>query len=121
MMLYKLNPMVFPSRSRNAVWALWFLSGKQDFGCRMSSEFLMIDVQKVITQQNYFYPYTLFAYYAFEVYKMLRDKAYDLGAYIDPAYRYVIVDAFFDYVASEHLAEIKLLSKQLSEEEYYCA
>lgn len=121
MMLYKLNPMVFPSRSRNAVWALWFLSGKQDFGCRMGSEFLMIDVQKVITQQNYFYPYTLFAFYAFEIYKMLRDKASDLGVYIDPAYRYVIVDAFFDYVASEHLSEIRLLSKQLYEEEYYCA
>ena len=120
MLLYKLNPMVFSSRSRNAVWALWYLSGKKDFGCRMDSEFLMINVEKVITQQNYYYPYELFAYYAFEIYKLLRDKAKDLGAYIDPAYRYVIVDAFFDYVAYEHQGEIKLLSEQLSEERGYC-
>lgn len=120
MMLYKLNPMVFSSRSRNAVWALWFLSGKKDFGCRMDSEFLMINVDKVITQQNYYYPYELFAYYAFEVYKMLRDKAVKLNAYIDPAYRYVIVDAFFDYVASEHQEEIRLLSQQVYEDRGYC-
>ena len=120
MMLYKLNPMVFSSRSRNAVWALWFLSGKKDFGCRMDSEFLMINVDKVITQQNYYYPYELFAYYAFEIYKMLRDKAAKLNAYIDPEYRYVIVDAFFDFVASVHQEEIRLLSQQVYEDRGYC-
>src|SRR5262249_28786553 len=31
-LLYSLNPNAFPNRSRAAVWALYFLSGKSDFG-----------------------------------------------------------------------------------------
>ena len=112
-MLYKVNPMCFPSRSRSALWALWYLTGKKDFGCRMDSEFLMIDVRKIITQQNYFYPYELFAFYAFEIYKMLRDKAAEMGAHIDPEYRYVVVDSFFDYVAGEHESEINVMTSQI--------
>lgn len=115
LMLQKLNPEMFSSRSRNALWALWYLTNKRAFGCVTDSEFLMIDIQKTITQQNYFYPYELFSYYAFEVYKMLRDKATELNAYIDPAYRYVIVDAFFDYVASEHETEISMLQSQIKD------
>lgn len=112
-MLFKIYPGLFPNRSRNAIWALWYLTGKQTFGCKTDSEFLMIDVNKSITQQNYFYPYQLFAYYAFEIYKMLRDKAEDMGAYIDAEYRYVIVDKFLDYVADEHEEEISFLKAQI--------
>ena len=114
-MLYKVHPAVFPNRSRSAIWALWFLSGKGTFGCRTDSEFLMIDIDKTITQQNYFYPYQLFAYYAFEIYKMLRDKAADYKVYIDTNYRYVIVDAFLEYIAMEHESEINLLKAQIRE------
>lgn len=113
LMLNKLNPEVFSSRSRSALWALWYLTDKECFGCQTDSEFLMIDINKCITQQNYFYPYELFAYYAFEIYKMLKDKATELDAYIDPSYRYVIVDAFFEFVASEHENEIGLLQSQI--------
>lgn len=112
-MLFKVHPGLFPNRSRNALWALWYLSGKESFGCKTDSEFLMIDVSKSITQQNYFYPYQLFAYYAFDIYKYLRDKANEMGAYIDPEYRYVIVDAFLDYVANEHDDEISFLKAQI--------
>ena len=112
-MLFKVHPALFPNRSRSAVWALWYLSGKKTFGCKTDSEFLMIDVGRSITQQNYFYPYELFAYYAFEIYKLLRDKATEYDAYIDPSYRYVIVDSFLDYVATEHDSEISLLKSQI--------
>ncbi len=112
-MLFKIYPGLFPNRSRNAIWALWYLTGKQTFGCKTDSEFLMIDVNKSITQQNYFYPYQLFAYYAFEIYKMLRDKAEEMGAYIDTEYRYVIVDKFLDFVADEHEEEISFLKAQI--------
>ena len=112
-MLYKVFPEIFPNRSRSAIWALWYLSGKQSFGCRMDSEFLMIDVGKSITQQNYFYPYELFAFYAFEIYKMLRDKATELNTYIDPEYRYVIVDEFLSFVADKHDGEISFLKAQI--------
>lgn len=113
LMLHKVNPEVFSSRSRSALWALWYLSGKETFGCTTDSEFLMIDVNKIITQQNYFYPYELFHFYAFEVYKLLRDEATELEAYIDPAYRYVIVDRFFEFVAGEHEEEIATLQAQI--------
>lgn len=113
MMLYKVNPDLFPSRSRNALWAMWFLSGKEKFGCETDSEFLMIDRHKNIVQQNYFYPYELFAYYAYVIYKLLKEKAEKLGISIDTNYRYVIVDAFLDYVAMEHDEEISFLKTQI--------
>ena len=112
-MLYKVHPSLFPNRSRSAIWALWYLTNKKTFGCHTGSEFLMIDPRKSITQQNYFYPYQLFAFYAFQIYKMLRDKATEYDAYIDPDYRYVIVDAFLEFIAMEHDDEIAYLKSQI--------
>lgn len=112
-MLYKVHPAIFPNRSRSAIWALWYLTNKETFGCKTDSEFLMIDLSKNIVQQNYFYPYQLFAYYAFEIYKLLRDKATEYEAYIDPNYRYVVVDAFLEYIAMEHDSEISFLKSQI--------
>lgn len=112
-MLYKVYPGLFPNRSRSALWALWYLSGKSSYDCSMDSEFLMIDTDKGVAQQNYFYPYTLFAYYAFELYKLLREKAALLDAYIDPDYRYIIVDAFFEFVSFEHEADISVMRSQI--------
>ncbi|SET20460.1 hypothetical protein [[Clostridium] polysaccharolyticum] len=112
-MLYKVHPAIFPNRSRSAIWALWYLTNKETFGCKTDSEFLMIDLGKSITQQNYFYPYQLFAFYAFEIYKLLRDKATEYKAYINPDYRYVIVDAFLEYIAKEHDSEISFLKSQI--------
>ena len=114
-MLYKVHPALFSNRSRNAVWALWYLTDKKTFGCNMDSEFLMIDVHKSIVQQNYFYPYKLFHYYAFELYKMLKNKASEMDVFIDPDYRYVIVDAFLEYVADMHDEEITLLKQQIKD------
>ena len=112
-MLYKVHPAIFPNRSRSAIWALWYLTNKETFGCKTDSEFLMIDLSKNIVQQNYFYPYQLFAFYAFEIYKLLRDKATEYEAYIDPDYRYVVVDAFLEYIAMEHDSEISFLKSQI--------
>ncbi len=114
-MLFKVYPGLFPNRSRNAIWALWYLTDKKTFGCEMDSEFLMLDVRNSITQQNYFYPYELFSYYAFEIYRMLRDKAAGLDAYIDTDYRYVIADAFFNFIADKHDAEISFFKSQISD------
>ena len=44
-MLFKVHPAAFPNRSRSALWALWYLTGKKCFDCSMDSEFLMIDTQ----------------------------------------------------------------------------
>lgn len=112
-LLYKLHPGLFPNRSRDAIWAMWFLTGKETFGCIMDSEFLMIDTVKYITQQNYFYPYGLFGYYAFEIYKLLKEKAELAKVYIDPEYRYVIVNEFLEFIAKIHDDEIKFLKSQI--------
>ena len=112
-LVYKLYPGLFPNRSRSAVWALWYLTGKKEFGCEMDSEFLMIDVEQTTTQQNYNYPYELFAYYAFEIYKLLKAKAATLDVDIDNEYRYVVVDAFLNYVADQHESEIAFFKAQI--------
>lgn len=112
-MLYKVYPAIFPNRSRNAIWALWYLTGKKNFNCETDSEFLMIDTAKSVTTQNYFYPCRLFAWYAFEIYKLLRDKALEYGIEIDTNYRYVIVDEFFNFVVSQNEKEIAVLKSQI--------
>ena len=71
-LIYKLYPKMYPNRSREAVWALWYLTDKKKFGCKEDSEFLMINVKESTTQQNYFYPYALFSFYALEIYRFLK-------------------------------------------------
>ena len=115
MMLYKVYPYIFPSRSRNAIWAMWYLTDKRTFGCETDSEFLMIDTKEVTTSHNYHYPYELFVEYACEVYRLLEQKAKELDVTINSKYRYVIVDAFFDFVSSKHEKEISLLQSQIKE------
>ena len=117
-MLYKFCPAVFPNRSRMAIWALWYLSNKKVIDCEMDSEFLMIDGKANTTQQNYFYPYELFAFYAHQVFQLLRSEAEKLEVYLDPEYRYVIVDLFLTYVANSHVSEIDLLTNQIKESDY---
>ncbi|NCG69317.1 MAG: hypothetical protein GX306_12470 [Clostridiales bacterium] len=112
-MLYKVYPALFPNRSRDAIWALWYLSDKKTFDCKQDSEFLMIDVDKSITQQNYFYPYELFTFYAHQIYQMLKQKADENNVYLDPEYRYIIVDAFLTFVAEQHDEEISFLKQQI--------
>ena len=113
--LYKLHPSAFPNRSRMAIWALWYLTGKESIDCKMDSEFLMIDTKESITQQNYFYPYELFAFYAHQIFQLLRREAELLDVNIDPEYRYVIVDSFLTYIAESHNSEIDLLMSQIKD------
>ena len=112
-MLYKVQPSTFPNRSRSAIWAFWFLTDKKSFGCEMDSEFIMIDLDKNIVQQNYFYPYELFAFYAYQIYLLLKEKAEECDIYINSEYRYVVVDRFLKFVADEHDEEISFLKSQI--------
>jgi len=105
-MLYKVYPSVFPNRSRDAIWALWYLSDKKTFECKQDSEFLMIDVEKSVTQQNYFYPYELFTFYAHQIFQMLKQEAHENNVYLDSENRYIIVDAFLTFIAEQHDEEI---------------
>jgi len=117
-MLYKIYPSVFPNRSAMAIWALWYLTDKKEFDCKMGSEFLMIDTKAITTQQNYFYPYRLFTFYAHQIFQLLKAEAEKLSVYIDPEFRYVMVDSFLDFVANSHKSDIDFIKKQIKESGY---
>jgi len=113
--LYKLYPSIFPNRSRIAMWALWYLTDKKSIDCRMDSEFLMIDTKESITQQNYFYPYELFAFYAHQIFQLLKKEAEILDVNINSEFRYVVVDSFLTFVAGNNIDEINLLMNQIKD------
>ncbi len=105
-LLYKLNPSIFPNRSREAILSLWYLSDKQkDFKMEGGSEFLIFDFKhnQTIVQQNYYYPYSLFAYYASKISDYL-EKKYALYKVILNSktnfenYRFVFVNHFLNFV-----------------------
>lgn len=114
--LHMLYPEMFPSRSREAVWALWYLSGKKTFGCKEDSEFLMIDRKQTITQQNYFYPYDLFAFYAYSLEKMLTEAAVKHSVTIPPEDRFKMLDSFLSFVAQHHDEEISELKRKIDDD-----
>ena len=111
--LYKLYPAIFPVENQSSIWSLYFLSGQEDFGCEYGSEFLMIDDTDFVTRQNYSYPYELFAYYAFELYKLLEHEANKINLSPEKTYRYVLVYAFLSNVAETHSDEINVFKRQI--------
>lgn len=116
--IYKLFPEMFPSRSREAVWALYYLSSKKRFGCKEDSQFLMINADEGTTQQNYFYPYGLFAFYALRIFNKLKELFAFQGISLPIEYRFVAVDGFLSFVSRSHQEEINLL-KQNSQNYHY--
>lgn len=117
-LLYKLFPFIFPNRSRESVWALWYLTSKKAFGCVEDSEFLMIDLKNNSIQQNYFYPYDLFSFYALNIYRMLNEEALKESLFMDSQHRFIIVDAFLSYIFKIHEEEINFLRSKLPEDSY---
>lgn len=119
-LLYKKNPAVFPNRGREAIWAFWYLTNKKTFNCTQDSEFIMANIRKSTTQQNFFYPYELFSFYAFNIYKMLKSEAEKYNVFLDPEYRYVYVNSYLSFVAQVHSEEIDFLKSELTEEGHGC-
>jgi len=109
--LYSLYPQAFPNRSQNAIWALYYLSGKDDFGFHDGSEFLMmhIEAKGAVIQQNYHYPYDLFAFYALQVYRWFETACSDKGLSLDREFRFVHLDAFLNHISDKHRDEIRML------------
>lgn len=116
--IFKLFPEMYPSRSREAVWALYYLSSKKKFGCKEDSQFLMINADEGTTQQNYFYPYGLFAFYALRIFNKLKALYAIHGISLPTEYRFVAVDSFLSFVARSHQEEINVL-KQNSQNYHY--
>ena len=114
--LFKVYPSIFPYRGRESIWALWFMTDKKTFGCTQDSEFLMINSDKNTTQQNFFYPYDLFSYYAYNIYLLLMNEYKINGIIMDKTYRYVFVDSFLSFIANLYSEDINVLKTALSEE-----
>jgi hypothetical protein len=72
--IYNQHPVAFPNRSQNSVWVYYFLTHQKDYGFEDGSEFLMINSDGSGTQQNFFYPYDLFTFYATRLYLLLREN-----------------------------------------------
>lgn len=105
--LYCLYPNAFPNRGQNAIWSLYFLTNKKEFGFWDGSEFLMIDVGQSTIQQNFLYPYDLFCFYALKIYLMLREWcAAEQDYHFDSSYRYVYLQNFFDHIVATHEGDI---------------
>lgn len=109
--LHTLFPHAFAYRSQNALWSLWYLTSKKDFGFPDGSEFLMLDTLKGTTQQNYHYPYDLFCYYALKIYLLLKESCKQKGISFQNKYRYIYLDAFLNHIAEIEKEEISFLKK----------
>lgn len=117
--LFKLYPTIFPYRSREAVWSLWYLTSKKKYDCKQDSEFLMINLNDSTTQQNYFYPYDLFGFYAVKILNKLNAEFKLIGANFYEDYRFVILDSFLSFVAQKHNNEISVLKRKIKEDGHY--
>jgi hypothetical protein len=114
--LYHLDAERMPPRGRNALYGLFFLSGKGYFGLpSKSSEFLMINDRNpasdgsIIMDQNYWYPYGAFCVYAIRVFRWIEQRAKANGFTVDPKLRYVYVDRFFRSVCDHHEGDLKTM------------
>ena len=116
--LFKLFPEIFPNRSRESLWALWYLTSKKPLGCEQDSEFLMIDLKDNVTQQNYFYPYDLFSFYALRLFLLLKKEASRLSVSIPTEYRYVLPDTFLSFITQQYIDEIDELKKKITDDGY---
>ncbi len=101
----------FAHRSQNAIWSLYFLSGRKDFGLSDGSEFLMVQPGNDTCEQNYFYPPGLFGFYALWAYLLLESACSDQGIAFRDHYRYVYLSRFFNHVADVHYKDIKILRR----------
>jgi hypothetical protein len=105
-LLYGLHPRNFAHRSQDAVWSLYFLSGRKDFGLEDGPEFLMVRPDEGTCEQNFFYPAELFGFYALSVFVMLELACEDLGIKFENRYRYIYLSRFCNHVADTHREDI---------------
>lgn len=110
-MLYGIHPRCFANRSQNAVWSLYFLTGRKDFGFRDGSEFLMVEADQGTCEQNYFFPADLFGFYALKLFLLLKGACATRGISLADEHRYCYLNAFCDHVADRNREAINVLSR----------
>ncbi len=113
-MLYGQYPREFAHRSQSAVWSLYFLSGRKEFGLTDGSEFMMVQPKLGTCEQNYFYPAQLFGFYALQVYRLLKAACAEINVTLHNRYRYIYLSEFCDHVAGVHRADINIFKRSSS-------
>jgi hypothetical protein len=78
----------------------------------------MINAREGTTQQNYFYPYALFSFYAIRIYQQLKELYAKHRVSLPIEYRFVPVDSFLSFVARTHQSEIDDLKKKAESYHY---
>lgn len=116
--LFKLFPSIFPNRSRESIWALWYLTSKKSFDCKEDSEFLMLYKDDDIAHQNFYYPYDLFSFYALKLFLLLKEETSKATVIIPNEYRYVFLDSFLSFIAQCNQKEISELEKRINDYGY---
>lgn len=115
--LYYLNPRIFPLLTRLSIYGLYFLSGKGSFGLpSKTSEFLMIsDTKKVSTRNipmnhNYWYHYGLVLLYSLRLYRLIENECKKHGVSLDHNYRFLYVMRYFDEIYTANFENIKTMT-----------
>ena len=108
-LLYGQYSHAFAHRSQNAVWTLYFITNRKDFGLEDASEFLMVQPKYNTCEQNYFYPADLFGFYALKLYILLKQGCKELGIQLYDRNRYIYLSTFTDYIAELHRPDIDVL------------
>ena len=78
----------------------------------------MINANEGTTQQNYFYPYGIFSFYAIKIFNILKELYAKHGISLPIEYRFVAVNSFLSFVSRSHQTEIDVL-KQNSKNYHY--
>ncbi len=117
--LNHMYPRVFPGNYKLGIYSLYFLSGA-GHGVNMpseSSEFIMVkdDVYSktgtIEVEHNYYFPYSVFGLYSLRIYRFLENKFKELYNRSFPSeYRYLLVNKFYEYIATIHKADITTLN-----------
>ena len=115
--LYYLNPRIFPLLTRLSMYGLYFLSGKGSFGLpSKTSEFLMIsDTKKVKTRNipmnhNYWYHYSLVILYSLRIYRLIEKECKKLGISLDNNYSFLYVMRYFEEIYTVNFENIKTMT-----------
>lgn len=110
-LLYGVYARNFAHRSQDAVWSLYFLSGRKDFGLRDESEFLVVRPKEGTCEQNYLYPAELFGFYALRLLLMLKSACQNHGVPLQDWHRYIYLSRFCNHVAETHRDDINIYKR----------
>jgi hypothetical protein len=78
----------------------------------------MINKEHSTTQQNFYYPYGIFSFYAIQIFLELKKHFAKHGAAISVDYRFVIVESFLSFVGHCHQEKTNLLKRDNTDYRY---